>query len=66
MTGKQRELLHEIDRLTIDLVDTIAKLSNRSKPENYSEIIMNLRDFTVEEIDKENGDDSLDELEYPF
>ena len=56
------EKQHEIDRLAIDLVDTVAELTGRPKPVEYSGLIISLRDFITNELD---GMDD-DELEYPF
>lgn len=56
------EKQHEIDRLAIELIDSVAVHSGRPKPVEYSQLIIDVRDFIVKEID--GADD--DELEYPF
>jgi len=53
---------HEIDRLAIDLIDSVAEHSSRPKPVEYSQLIIDIRDFVTKELD---GMDD-DELEYPF
>ena len=62
MTGKQREPIHEIDRLAIELIDSVAEHSGRPKPVEYSQLIIDVRDYIKKELD---GMDD-DELEYPF
>ena len=53
---------HEIDRLAIELIDSVAEHSSRPKPVEYNGLIINLRDFITNELDR--MDDN--ELEYPF
>lgn len=62
MEEKQRELIYDIDRLSIDLIDTVAEHSSRPRPVEYSRLIINLRDHITNELDRMDDD----ELEYPF
>lgn len=56
------EKQHEIDRLAIELIDSVAVHSSRPKPTEYSQLIIDTRDFITKQLD---GMDD-DELEYPF
>ena len=55
--GNKDETVYEIDRLVTRLVNKVAELENKEKPENYSQLIVDVRDYISKQIDKENDNE---------
>lgn len=46
----QDDLLHAIDHLVIDLVDNVSELEKIDKPENYSQLVTDIRNYVISEL----------------
>lgn len=45
------ELLYEIDRLIIELVDVISEYNDAEKPAEYSDMIISVRDYIENKLE---------------